>query len=704
MVTLADLMMLFTVKSSSAFALWTLTSFLCHWTAKRYLATLWEGDELIYASIITTVQCFTCFVFVDIIPKTDVKSSIVKIVAHILATFCTNYSMAYMNAASTFTIKLLEPITSAVAQSLFQETLIPLSSLISLPLIIYGALLFTGSSLGDIVISPGILLAFMSNTILAARNIAILTEHKTNSESRLRNWKGGFLYVASVLIALDITERTGVLSKSEVQLVLLVVGSGIFHVGYSYISTHVILKTMTVFNHSVLNICKRLFVVILLYVGGGRRASGRNWLGLLVCSVGLVVHVLDKSTKRDHRMEQVSSKRNGLVKTIAYCMIPLLLFGSITITSILNLNRSVFVFNYTLHNPTHLEMKAYDKRSPLLKTSDEIIQEAQRIHYDLFTELLKPYKNVMLFDIALHENKGDPAITIGEMILLQRLNKTLVYYCDFYRCKNNKLKDALSIIKDYSPQNLAILLHGGGNLVGWIANDKLREKILNAFRGFQFVLFPQSIFMSGGENQLKHCENLYRRETNLTMILRDRNTARLARKHFAGQPKLIMAPDMAFEIGPVRRFIKPFYDILWIRRTDQEQIDDQIPSLPADLQIRIEDWLSWSTARSNINMENAYLIANHGLLFLQRGRVVITDRLHGHILSILLDIPHVILNNKWNKVSNYHNTWTKSLRNTRVADNGFHAIELAKQLLVEYSDVLPEKVPFMTVEDHIHSD
>ncbi|XP_050388402.1 uncharacterized protein LOC126807697 [Patella vulgata] len=243
--------------------------------------------------------------------------------------------------------------------------------------------------------------------------------------------------------------------------------------------------------------------------------------------------------------------------------------------------------------------------------------------------------NVMLLDIALHENKGDPAITIGEMTLIKRMNKTLVYYCDFNICKNNHL----------------------------------------------------------------FCEDLYRKQTNLTMLLRDRHSLQLAEKHFAGQPKLILAPDMAFQIGPVRRFMKPFFDVLWIRRTDRERVGDVIPTLPTDITIRIGDWLGWRTPHTHKHMENAYLIANNGLVFLQRGRVVITDRLHGHILSTLLDIPHVILNNKWNKVSNYHNTWTKSLKNTRVANNASHAIDLARKLLIEYSDVLPEKVPFMDVND-----
>ncbi|XP_050391986.2 uncharacterized protein LOC126810774 [Patella vulgata] len=695
-------------NSLCAFISWTLTSFLCHWTAKRFLKA-WhlviQSHTLISSSMLTLIQCLTCIVLVDVtstigMENSSKQTSCVKIVAHILATFCTNYSMTFMNAASTFTIKLLEPITSAVAQSLFQKISIAPNSLISLPIIVYGALLFTGGPMGDIKISPGTLLAFMSNIILAARNIAISTEQKSNSVSRIRKSKAILVFVffaITLLIATGNAESKGTLSKGTTLMVLLVIGSGIFHVTYSYISTNIVLKTMTVFNHSILNICKRLLVVVLLYAVGSRRASGTNLLGFVICSVGLALHVLGKYTTTVPTtvpdISFMSSITKGSRKTMVYIMIPLMIFGSTAIVSShLNGEGHGEIYAKPLFNNT-----LYDSYSPYLTTRDEIIEEAQRIHHELFTELLKPYKNVMLLDIALHENKGDPAITIGEMILVQKLNKTLVYYCDKQMCERNNFVQASSIVKKYTRQNLVILLHGGGNLVGWVIHDHLREKIFNVFRGFNFILFPQSIFMSGGENHLRYCENLYKGESNLTMILRDRHSLALAQTHFTGQPKLIMAPDMAFQIGPVRRFLKPFYDILWIHRTDREKLEDELPKLPTDMTIRIDDWVFWPTPHSNMNMENAYLIVNNGLIFLQRGRVVITDRLHGHILSTLLDIPHVIINNKWNKVSNYHNTWTKSLKNTRVANNASHAIDLARQLLIEYSHVLPEKVPFMSV-------
>jgi len=52
---------------------------------------------------------------------------------------------------------------------------------------------------------------------------------------------------------------------------------------------------------------------------------------------------------------------------------------------------------------------------------------------------------------------------------------------------------------------------------------------------------------------------------------------------------------------------------------------------------------------------------------LSRGRVVVTDRLHGHILCTLLGIPHVLLDHGYGKVTNFYQTWTKRGALTRWA-------------------------------------
>ena len=47
-----------------------------------------------------------------------------------------------------------------------------------------------------------------------------------------------------------------------------------------------------------------------------------------------------------------------------------------------------------------------------------------------------------------------------------------------------------------------------------------------------------------------------------------------------------------------------------------------------------------------------------GCRLLSSGRVVITDRLHAHILSLLLGIPHAVLDNTYGKLRRFLDAWT----------------------------------------------
>lgn len=63
------------------------------------------------------------------------------------------------------------------------------------------------------------------------------------------------------------------------------------------------------------------------------------------------------------------------------------------------------------------------------------------------------------------------------------------------------------------------------------------------------------------------------------------------------------------------------------------------------------------------------------------GRVVITDRLHGYLLCLLLGLPHVILPDRYGKIASTRDTWTSDWSAARWArtpeDALAHATELA---------------------------
>jgi exopolysaccharide biosynthesis predicted pyruvyltransferase EpsI len=67
-----------------------------------------------------------------------------------------------------------------------------------------------------------------------------------------------------------------------------------------------------------------------------------------------------------------------------------------------------------------------------------------------------------------------------------------------------------------------------------------------------------------------------------------------------------------------------------------------------------------------------------GFELLGSARFVITDRLHGHILSTLIGVPHVLLDSKLGKNLNLHDTWTSNCACTRVANNIDEALMVAR--------------------------
>ena len=330
-----------------------------------------------------------------------------------------------------------------------------------------------------------------------------------------------------------------------------------------------------------------------------------------------------------------------------------------------------------------------DKLSPMLKTNLGVIDEAQRIHLKMFKALIEKYKYAMLFNFAAFENKGDPAITVGELNLIKKFGIELVFHCPTTQCGDAAIHNAKTLSKKYNTRELVILMHGGGNILSYIDEDFNRKRVLDNFPDFEVVLFPQSIWHNASDAETKHFQDVYSKHKNLTFLYRDRNSYNLGKRLFS-RVKCFLMPDMAFDIGPVQRFMQPTHDILWLKRRDTESVSYQIPIREVSkYDVIISDWWEWKTPKGKSYLEDAYLIAANGMLFLQRGRVVITDRLHGHILCVLMGIPHVVMDTVNKKISSYMQSWTGGIENIEVAHSPKDALDKALDLLQKQNSRLP---------------
>lgn len=69
-----------------------------------------------------------------------------------------------------------------------------------------------------------------------------------------------------------------------------------------------------------------------------------------------------------------------------------------------------------------------------------------------------------------------------------------------------------------------------------------------------------------------------------------------------------------------------------------------------------------------------------GVELLCSARVVVTDRLHAHVLCLLLGIPHVITDNVSGKIRAFYETWTRDSPLVTWTDSLEHGVGVAREL------------------------
>ncbi|MFF7456470.1 polysaccharide pyruvyl transferase family protein [Kitasatospora sp. NPDC008115] len=333
---------------------------------------------------------------------------------------------------------------------------------------------------------------------------------------------------------------------------------------------------------------------------------------------------------------------------------------------------------------------------------------------ELLGSLVEPSTRCALLGFPYYANVGDSAIWLGVRALLAELGAEVVYTADHH---------------DFCPATLArrlpsgtILLTGGGNLGDlWPSHQRMREQVVGAFPGHRIVQLPQSVHF-GDPARLERARAVFDAHPDLTLLLRDEPSLRTARRSFRAPSSL--APDCAFALPGLPRLPQPERRILWLRRGDHESAAPGEPR--PDGEVHRTDWTAqegadarWTAAarhvRRRIERASAELCRTaadsaaaeladaqdrHAELQLQRGcrllgsaSAVVTDRLHGHLLSLLLGLPHVVVDDRNGKISGYWQTWDHDRHRSvaRRAPDADEALRTAAALLADPATPRPAR-------------
>jgi exopolysaccharide biosynthesis predicted pyruvyltransferase EpsI len=298
-------------------------------------------------------------------------------------------------------------------------------------------------------------------------------------------------------------------------------------------------------------------------------------------------------------------------------------------------------------------------------------------------------KHICIIDPPNQPNVGDNVILLGELDFLARhfpSARLSFIEADGYSPEADPLVEEATLL----------LIHGGGNFGDiWQRHHRIRMRILDRFPHKRIVQLPQSIHFDDPD-AMRATADAIQRQSAFTLLVRDQRSLDFAQRHFKCDVRL--SPDMAFAMQPIARQPAKI-NVFCLLRTDKEAVVDGSSIFEAVQSVtrscELGDWLVESqslvrgldkrltrltgkaplamapfrTAALRVREHCARKRLHHGRVLLSRGRTVVTDRLHAHILCCLLGIPNLIFDSYDGKISAFFECWTRDRSETILVDS-----------------------------------
>jgi pyruvyl transferase EpsO len=238
------------------------------------------------------------------------------------------------------------------------------------------------------------------------------------------------------------------------------------------------------------------------------------------------------------------------------------------------------------------------------------------------------------------------------------------------------------------PPDVIIICQGGGNWGDIYRHQRFREKLIRRYQSNKIVVLPQSIHYEAASS-IGTTQTALANHEDLHLFLRDQESARFCEEHFP-RANTYTAPDMATWLYPLDKTLDiPFKTprserTLYLLRKDREARSEEYDFNPRP-DDSVRDWsdlLPFEVTAARIARAIPFFargqflgnslskgwrlfagtVARNAAVQLQQYGFVVTSRLHGHILATLLDIPNIVVDNSYGKLSRYHSAWHTELQ------------------------------------------
>lgn len=322
------------------------------------------------------------------------------------------------------------------------------------------------------------------------------------------------------------------------------------------------------------------------------------------------------------------------------------------------------------------------------------IKHLREIIYEKIDNLIDA--DYIYIDVPDYNNIGDNLIWEGARDYLQRLK---------YQCKAEFAYWMLSPQSVFDTELL--IFQGGGNFGDLYSSlHQFRIGVIKNNLDKKIIIFPQSIHYKSEDNFQKDMHVL-KQHPNLHICVRDSASLELLKKE--GLDNVYLVPDMAFCINTEKYHFKNTQQskLLYMKRNDKEINNEIKVDLSAfGKHVDVSDWPTFNISKNQHRLEYRLERYNKklsllllqstftkglvdsryglkcrnqrekyiktGIAFFEQYDTIITTRLHGLILAVLMNKKVFIVDNNNQKLTRFYDMWLKDFENVEILNLNQH--------------------------------
>ncbi|MGG7602772.1 polysaccharide pyruvyl transferase family protein [Weissella cibaria] len=268
--------------------------------------------------------------------------------------------------------------------------------------------------------------------------------------------------------------------------------------------------------------------------------------------------------------------------------------------------------------------------------------------------------NIIGLGVSSQINYGDLAISEAQKCFVEKYFPGINYVeiLDFQALKS------LKFLKQHIGSKDVIIIPGGGNVGNlYMYSENIRRKIIEAFPNNLVINFPQSYYFTNdteGKDELRSSKRVY--ETNSQFVLTARESLSQEKMTESFDIPVLFTPDIVLSMNQVT----PRADrtgVLAVVRNDKEkvpfsdEVNKTIQYLDSKYGVRYSD-NNIPTPTVVLKNERNWILQKRWDMF-RKSKLVVTDRLHGMIFSVITGTPCLVINNANGKVKFSYLNWLK---------------------------------------------